>query len=306
MWAYFDSAGNGVSGYFKLDQDANNYLEFVYRHLSGDHCALSFHIQSGGSLLLDITGPGVTALVDNAWHHLAVIRNGASTYITLDGVVKASGASVTCPAFTGYARIGDTGAGARHLFTYADEFRISKFARWTSFPFSPPTVPYDESYSGATVVTSVPLQTVISLHASQEINSPMEITAVPLVAALSLQAASARGSNMMIQTLPALLGAGTLASRSGRLNAILPILTISADGKAGEVEILDSVLPSLRMSGTGLSGALGTLGVTLPVLSIVATGGLQRSAVATISLPFFYINAHGETKQALPICPPHP
>ena len=156
------------------------------------------------------------------------------------------------------------------------------------------------SIYGSAEITADPLNATTSLQASVHIQAgpPVSITADPFDASLSLVAYRVGGQNRLSQNLPALLGSGTLVSRSGRVNAILPILTISADGKVGEVGSMAAVLPGLQMVGTGLSGALGTMGVTLPVLSIVATGQPQRSAVANITLPFFYINAHGETKQA--------
>lgn len=82
------------------------------------------------------------------WYHVAVVRNGSSCLMFVDGValtVTESSAFTTLPdlsseLFIGYSYSGTT---PYYLDGWLDEIRISKgIARWTS-GFTPPTVPYD-------------------------------------------------------------------------------------------------------------------------------------------------------------------
>jgi hypothetical protein len=82
----------------------------------------------------------------NVWHHIAVVRNGTSLKIYIDGV--ATGAGVTLDAgYSFYATPGNSYIGAfpaqsQYLNGYIDEFRFIKGeALWTA-DFTPPTVEY--------------------------------------------------------------------------------------------------------------------------------------------------------------------
>ena len=79
---------------------------------------------------------------DGNWHHVALVRNGTSLAIYVDGVSKASATSSSSESSSGTLRIGDSYYSNRGLTGYMDEFRISKgIARWTA-AFTPPTRAY--------------------------------------------------------------------------------------------------------------------------------------------------------------------
>ena len=88
----------------------------------------------------------------NQWHHFAFVRNGAGFYRAyLDGVMKNWVAVSDCTISSGILALG-TGSVNFAAVTwkgYIDEFRISKFARWTASSFVPPTTAYAAPASAA-------------------------------------------------------------------------------------------------------------------------------------------------------------
>lgn len=105
-----------------------------------------FRVRVGGVSIADYTFSGA-ALTNSTWHHLAVVRNGTTVFVFIDGVSIA----LTTLAAIASQNIDNTGVfyiGARKtnndLFfnCIVDEFRFSKgIARWTS-NFTPPTSEY--------------------------------------------------------------------------------------------------------------------------------------------------------------------
>jgi hypothetical protein len=101
---------------------------------------------SGGSPLLATTGVSVR---DGNWHHIAVVRNGSSWVLYVDGVSRATN--------TWSGTIADIAYGpyigrdqyyswleARDFPGYIDELRITKACRYTS-DFTPPTAAFPNS-----------------------------------------------------------------------------------------------------------------------------------------------------------------
>jgi hypothetical protein len=76
---------------------------------------------------------------DGSWHHVALVRNGTSLAIYVDGVSKATATSSSSESSSGTLRIGNSYYTPRGLTGYMDEFRVTKgTALWTS-TFNPPT-----------------------------------------------------------------------------------------------------------------------------------------------------------------------
>jgi len=84
--------------------------------------------------------------ISNEWVHCAIVRNGSSWYLFINGVIT-GGVQTEAGVLLDSGqplRIGSDGEGAKHFTGYIEEFRISKgIARWTS-NFTPPTEPYSE------------------------------------------------------------------------------------------------------------------------------------------------------------------
>ena len=100
---------------------------------------------SGGKPLLGTSGVTVN---DGSWHHAALIRNGSDWTIAIDGISRAtatwSGAMATT---TNGLRIGNDATQAGDDFSgNIDDLRFTKgVARYTTFPFTPPTAPFPNS-----------------------------------------------------------------------------------------------------------------------------------------------------------------
>lgn len=87
------------------------------------------------------TGSG-NVLNTNQWYHIALVRSGSSFYIFVDGLQKGVTQTNTgsCYAGSGYNLIGAILSTTYQSFlsAYVDEFRITKYARYTA-NFTPPT-----------------------------------------------------------------------------------------------------------------------------------------------------------------------
>ena len=87
----------------------------------------------------------VSTITDNSWHHLALVRNGNTLCLFIDGVLSGS-RDITGLAVNDSPNplvIGKLGDYAGYYWNgYIDEFRVSKgIARWTA-DFTPPTQEY--------------------------------------------------------------------------------------------------------------------------------------------------------------------
>jgi hypothetical protein len=83
---------------------------------------------------------GTTVITDNTWHHCAIVRNGSTITLYVDGVSRGSGTDTTSfDGNGGQILIGENNAGGNTLTGYIDDLRITKgIARYTS-NFTPQT-----------------------------------------------------------------------------------------------------------------------------------------------------------------------
>jgi len=109
---------------------------------------------SGGSLAIHKNGPAGSFNIlwawnpsDDTWYHVAIVRNGSSWYLFVNGV-QTGGTQTQAASFenvTSDFRIGTDGEAWKYFKGFIDEFRISKgIARWTS-NFTPPGGSYRSS-----------------------------------------------------------------------------------------------------------------------------------------------------------------
>lgn len=135
---------NGNSGTCQIAGQCNSSLttssnSFFIGITSGN---LPFASIGQGSTPLTITSGA--AITGSAWHHLALVRNGGTVSLYIDGVSVASSAiSGSINDSSNNFTVGQAGEATVNPFTgYIDEFRLSVgIARWTS-NFTPPTAPY--------------------------------------------------------------------------------------------------------------------------------------------------------------------
>jgi hypothetical protein len=122
-------------------QDATNYWLLTW---ATDN-KLYFQNVTGGVYLANYNFSWTPSL--NTWYHIAVVRNGTSFYMFLDGVsqtltVANAIGSNNLTDISGVINIGYDPANNKYHNGWLDEFRVSKgIARWTA-NFTPPTLEY--------------------------------------------------------------------------------------------------------------------------------------------------------------------
>jgi hypothetical protein len=131
------------SGVFGQVTDANN----IARMFISTNGALNFDIRVNSVVFTLTSAPG--AIVVNQWQHVAVVRNGITLYLFVDGILVATGSEPRTIPLLVQMFVGQDGFG--QLFTgWIDEWRYVRFiARWTA-NFTPPKKP-----SGFTTLVNV-------------------------------------------------------------------------------------------------------------------------------------------------------
>jgi hypothetical protein len=153
---FSENGGNNIDG------GGNWTVEFFWRFVNKTSPAYQelitkgngFQIYTGnGTLSLalssnnssyDIANAGGTTLDNDVWYHLALVKNGTSYKLYLNGTSDISVTSSSnldtggFPWFLGTLRTAETTYPSNG---YMDEVRISKFARYTS-NFTAPTEPF--------------------------------------------------------------------------------------------------------------------------------------------------------------------
>jgi hypothetical protein len=122
MWTY----NTGNIGNFTLFYKASSY------ELKTDSSRWVWQVNGGNNSF--VTSGTLTA---NTWVHVAIVRNGATTTLYLNGTSYTSGGSYDAASNTNALQIG-TGPGGAYT-GYIDDLRITKgVARYTA-NFTPPT-----------------------------------------------------------------------------------------------------------------------------------------------------------------------
>lgn len=136
-WVYVTSAAtNGIickrnpSTYdaYCVGTDASNNLWITITNTAGTWTLGGINLASG--------------VTPNVWHHIAVVRNGNTIKGYVDGVYGGVSASFTGSVYDSgksvYIGNSDGGANGQNFNGYIDDFRLTKYARYTS-NFTPPT-----------------------------------------------------------------------------------------------------------------------------------------------------------------------
>lgn len=105
-----------------------------------------FKVYASGSAVVNLTHVSATISI-NTWSHVAVVENGDSWYLFINGVVKATLTDTDrCADYSAALEIGrgdHSGGGYDYTTGWIDEFRISNSARWTAdFSSSLPSSAY--------------------------------------------------------------------------------------------------------------------------------------------------------------------
>ena len=128
FWVKFSSAPSSDQMFVGYVQDTGNYWLFYY--FGDDNC---IHLRSRRSHTL-IYAENSIAITDTDWHHIALVKEGGTGHIYVDGI---GGSEITfsdTATFSAVLGIGNTTYTAwnQYFNGYLDELRISKgIARWT-------------------------------------------------------------------------------------------------------------------------------------------------------------------------------
>lgn len=120
--------------------------------VSNASSAISFFAASGGSTVVNVACSYTFSL--STWYHVAVVRNGTTWYIFVNGVSQSLSSNIngTIPDLATSLYIGANSTPDKYLDGWLSMFRITKgTARWTS-NFTPPVY---EDYGGATTSITI-------------------------------------------------------------------------------------------------------------------------------------------------------
>jgi hypothetical protein len=136
-WAYPQTQVQTYPALFNLTGTAD--LSVAYNH--GDGTANSFSMLTGGTR----TSASVTSSV-NAWYHIALVRNGTTVTLYIDGTSRATTTnSSTLGGTTCTIGVYGTAFGTTAFKGYIDDLRITKgYARYTS-NFTAPTSAFSDT-----------------------------------------------------------------------------------------------------------------------------------------------------------------
>jgi hypothetical protein len=140
---WFNRASNGVLRSF-IRGETTGFVRCFQVYLLGDN---TLHVDVTYPNLGSKTVTGTTAFTTAGWHHVAVVRNGDTMTLYVDGVSEGTpvtgltGEAVRAPSGPLIVGAGANG-GSDYWNGSLDEVRISKgIARWTE-NFTPPTGAY--------------------------------------------------------------------------------------------------------------------------------------------------------------------
>ena len=121
--------------------------DYVVQDQPPIHCGWVWHIQPNNTIRFFYTGGSSIAstgtIINDGWHHIAVVRSGVTITHFIDGTQSGSG-TVSNGSLTSYTNLilGDEDAGFNtQLSAYMDEFCLTNLAKYTS-NFTPPTSPF--------------------------------------------------------------------------------------------------------------------------------------------------------------------
>lgn len=138
-----------VEAWVKITLNNSNWQTVLIRRVSGQAGGFGLYVysltpkiylsSSAGSWDL-ASALGTTAIAQNTWSHLAIVRNGTTISLYVNGTLSGSiTTSASLPASTLPLSLGASSDGSETMAGYIDSVRVTKgVARYTA-PFTPPT-----------------------------------------------------------------------------------------------------------------------------------------------------------------------
>ena len=146
LW-YNPTAKTSYDTFFEMNINSSYFIKFDIGLVSGDTIRPRFYCNWNASTIAGYEVTDAVTVEDGTFYHFALVRDGSSVYIFLNGVslgltvVQAIGSS-DLGDYNDPFNIGlDSLNAGRDINGYIDEFRYSKTARWTS-NFTPETSQY--------------------------------------------------------------------------------------------------------------------------------------------------------------------
>lgn len=263
----------GTSVPYSMFVDASGFLQIVIR-TSG----------TSGTNYSDTSG---TVINDGAWHHIAVVRDAATSntvYFYIDGVQKSSVASTATPntgTSVGFA------AASRGTTPFLNGSIDEAALYTTAVSATRITAHYNAGTS-----TSVTGTLASTLDDASLAGSGAETFTGTLASTLDDATLSATSEESFTGTLATTLGDTTLAASgaetiSATLAATLEDATLAAAGTESFAGALATTLDDATVSASGSVGssdATGTLAATLDDATLGATGAQTFTGTATTTL----------------------
>ena len=141
-WVYFTTISNGII--YNKDGVFNASYSQYGLGLNGSGKLIASIGNGNGLSPTDTLYTGTTTIVANTWYHIALVMNGSTVTLYLNGVVEASGTQLVTmvdggkPLIIGY----QTGQSAASYFPgYISNFRIVKGTAVYTAAFTPSTAP---------------------------------------------------------------------------------------------------------------------------------------------------------------------
>ena len=121
-------------------RDAYSSKGAVLYQWSGGPTKMYFGAGDSNSSAYEVNLQSTTTLAVGTWYHIAVIRNGTTWRLCINGVSEHSVTSSVTPYINFSSIVFGIGRdfSSGHLNGHMQDFRITKSARYTSFPFTPP------------------------------------------------------------------------------------------------------------------------------------------------------------------------
>lgn len=146
---WFNCEGaTGTGGYlFGHENGTSDIAIRAFRNGASDTIEVMGFASSGAITVFDIIGTTPFSNAANiGWHHFALVRNGGTVSLYINGILEGSDAAVGITAIDNAAQPFNVGArtaaGINSWNGYIDEFRLSVgIARWTA-NFTPPSSQY--------------------------------------------------------------------------------------------------------------------------------------------------------------------
>ena len=250
--------GSSSNKGWQLELQAGNVIEFAWTTNGSTNQSMN----------------SVTGITAGAWHHIAVIRNGSSLTIAVDGVANGTG-SISGSIFNSAnpLQIGGT-LNVTGNPCYIDEFRVTNGTARYSTPFTAPTTPFTtgSSTGGLTVLGSS------VLTGNQTITLSGDVTGsgtTAITTALSTTGVSAGTYNSVTVDTKGRVTAGTSNSYITGNQSI----TVSGDASGTGTTAI-----ALTLANSGVSAA--TYGSSTQLHSVTVDAKGRVTSASNIAIPY--------------------